>query len=272
MTGTKFFLQPMKLANAIALALVGFTNCSTPVQSQIVKPVANSNLLVQSPPLRPSLQVKFVPPPPPDQDAPNGRRRGGASRCPDCKNNDLPLTALVPGDNSKSFLALTVAEYPTFWFYVPSLLAPEGTVEFVLQDDADNYIYKTTFNSSRTPPGVVSVSLPPGVAKPLETGKRYHWTFSIQDSSNSVFVQGFVQRVGLNPTLMSQLKAATLKERIALYAARGIWHDALTTLADLRRTNPQDATLTADWVNLLQSVGLDNIATEPVVQSKPIPH
>lgn len=268
MTWTKFFLQPMKLANAIALTLVGFTSYFTPVQVQIAKPVVSTtsvDRLVQRPPIRRSLRVEFVPPPPPNLDAPSGRRRGGASRCPDCKSNDKPLTALVPGDRLKSFLALTVAEYPTFWFYVPYALTPERPVEFVLQDDADNYIYQTEFTAPGMPGGVVSIPIP-SKEKPLEIGKRYQWTFSIQDPSNPVFVQGFVQRVEEKPTLMSQLKAATPRERIALYATNGIWHDALTTLAELRRTNPQDPTLTAAWVDLLQSVGLDNIATEPVVE------
>lgn len=269
MNGTKFCLQPMKLANAIArslsafaLTFVCFTSSSVPVQAKIAKPVAPTTTPVNRSNL---LKVKFVPPPVPYQDAPKGRRRGGASRCPDCKNINLPLTALVPGDNSKSFLALTSTEYPTFWFYVPYALTPEHSVEFVLQDAADNYIYKTTFTAPGTPVGVVSIPLPADGA-PLEIGKRYHWTFLIQDPSNFVFVQGFVQQVTQNSTLTSQLKAATPQERIALYAANGIWHETLTTLAELRRMNPEDARLAADWVNLLQSVGLDNIATEPIVQ------
>ena len=257
--------QQMKLAFAIAAFLVGLMSDSTPVQA-IAKPVALTKILVDQSMLR---QVNFVPPIPPNQDAPTGRRRGGGSRCPECQNSDLPLTALVPGTNSKSFLALTVASRPTFWFYVPYTLTPESSVEFVLQDAADNYIYKTTFTVPGKPVGVVSITLPPGVA-PLEIGKQYHWTFlihkNLQKQSEYVAVDGLVQRVEPSLELMTQLNKLTPRERTALYAANGIWHDALTTLASLRRTNPQDATLTADWVRLLQSVGLDNIAPEPVVQ------
>jgi hypothetical protein len=56
------------------------------------------------------------------------------------------------------------------------------------------------------------------------------------------------------------------REQINLYAANGIWHDALTNLAQLRQTNPEDAALMADWESLLKSVNLEAIATEPIVQ------
>jgi hypothetical protein len=159
---------------------------------------------------------------------------------------------------------MTTLEYPTFWFYVPYALTSDRPVEFVLQDEKDNYIYKTTFTAPGTPAGIISIPVPP-TAAPLEIGKRYHWTFSIQDRSNTVFVQGFVQRVALNLALKIQLKTATPQERIALYAANGIWYETLTNLAQLRRKNPQDATLNTDWVEFLHSVGLDYIATKPVV-------
>lgn len=278
--------QKMKFAGVItkhtlsilALSLIGFTSCFTPVQAQsnqrLVEPVSvpgrslDNNLPVQRPELSHSLQVHFIPPPPPlDQAAPRGRRRGGASRCPGCKYDDLRLTALVPGDQLQSSLALTVAEHPTFWFYIPYTLTPSRPVEFVLQDTADNYIYKTTFTAAGTQAGVVSFSLPQKLP-PLQVGQRYHWTFMVQDPSNFMFVQGVVQRVALSPTLLNQLKTATPTEKIALYAANGIWHEALTTLAELRRTNPQDATFKAAWTDLLHSVGLDDVMNEPILQSQ----
>ena len=40
----------------------------------------------------------------------------------------------------------------------------------------------------------------------------------------------------------------------------------VTTLAELRSANPQDATLRNDWVSLLQPVGLEAIAREPMSQ------
>jgi hypothetical protein len=38
-----------------------------------------------------------------------------------------------------------------------------------------------------------------------------------------------------------------------------------TTLGELRRAKPQDTTLAADWKDLLESVGLEDIATEAML-------
>jgi hypothetical protein len=161
-------------------------------------------------------------------------------------------------------LGSTVAERPTFWFYVPYTLTPAHRLEFVLQDETGNDIYKTSFTQSGTSPGVVGVELP-STAAPLEAGKMYHWFFSIECSPDeAVLVDGWVQRVPLNALLERQLEQATPKEKIALYANNHIWHEALTSLAELRRQNPEDDKLKEDWVTLLQSIDLNAIAQEPI--------
>lgn len=211
-----------------------------------------------------------------DRGIPTGRPRGGASRgqCPPIVNEDKPLTALVPTTQKtlqgqviwESWDELTVAESPTLWFYVPYSLNPQLPIEFVLQDEVGNDVYKTFFRVSELPLGIVKFRLP-AMAAPLEVDKRYHWYFSIDcDLALSPLVEGWVKRVAINSSLMSQLQKATPQERAALYAANGIWHDALTTLAEPRQTNPRDTTLTANWVSLLQSVGLEAVAREPISQ------
>jgi hypothetical protein len=186
-----------------------------------------------------------------------------------------PLTALVPTTN----LGLTVAEFPTFWFYVPYTLTVKYSVEFVLKD-GNEYVYKTKLPGMGTPPGVVNLSLPPTV--PLQANKDYDWYFLIHcDSQNKdkfVFVNGLVRRVE-RPYLKKQLESVTLQKRLILYAAEGIWYDALTGLAELRRTYPQSDKLKDNWASLLQSVGLKDLTSQPLVPccspknqgSKPIP-
>lgn len=257
--------QQMRFALAIALALFSFTTCLTRIQAQPTKPV-------DSP-------VRFVPPPPPNLGAPSGRQRGGASRG-ECPNVNKPLTALVPATQKslgekrgnpalntfESVWGLTVAAHPTLWFYVPYSLTAKLPIEFVLQDDQGKEVYKTSFKASQTQPGIVSLHLP-STEKPLEIGKMYHWYFIIDcDPDAPPLVEGWVQRVAPNPTLASQLQKATPRQRVALYAQQGIWHDALTTLAELRSANSGDAALSNDWVSLLQSVNLEAIATEPIVE------
>ena len=112
-------------------------------------------------------------------------------------------------------------------------------------------------------PGVVSLSLPRAVA-PLLIGKRYHWFLKIYCKAQEppAFVEGWIQRNSLNPVLKSQLEKATPRERVALYAANGIWFEALSTAGYLHRRDPKDTS----WAVLLRAVGLNDLANEPIVE------
>ncbi|MEW5857514.1 MAG: DUF928 domain-containing protein, partial [Cyanobacteriota bacterium] len=221
--------------------------------------------------------------PPKDRGAP-GQREGGASRssghCPSAKNR---LTALVPiiqpsiAKNQHSALAnllpgsvlgLTVAEHPTFWFFLPYPFTSKRPVEFVLLDDAGKEVYKTLLSESATTPGVVGFQLPATVP-PLEVNKRYNWYLTVycnaqQLPEEAVYVSGWVERVALNPSLKQKLEQATPQELVALYQEAGIWHEAITALAQRRRQNPQDATLKQEWEKLMQSIQLEVLASQPI--------
>lgn len=224
-------------------------------------------------------QPKPKPPPPPDRGAP-GDTQGAASRglCPPV---NTVLTALMPtfktAGEEDSVWGLTISEYPTFWFFVPYSLTSKITGEFILQDENqfiqsdEDTLYKTKIplTTAETSPGVISLRLPSTVA-PLEIGKRYYWKFIVhchpQDPSANIYVDGWVERTALSPSLMRDLKKMVPIERAALYYQAGIWYDSLTTLAELRRASPQDAELADDWTALLQIVDLAEIASKPIVQ------
>lgn len=221
----------------------------------------------------PQQQAAFpAPPPPPDNGAPT-QREGAASRGP-CLGTNKSLTALVPlVKNLASFrqdatsgvvLGKTAASHPSLWFYVPYALTPDHPVEFVLQDQAGKEIYATALKASETKPGVVGFQFPAS-APALESGKRYRWFFSIYCSQDApVIVTGFLERVALNSSLQNQLEQATSRQKVALYRKADLWHEALTTLAQLRRQNPEEAQLKVEWTDLLQSIGLKAIAPEPL--------
>jgi len=254
MTGIKFPFRNITFAFAITLVLVGFTNSFSQVQAQRTRPDSNNS---GRKPLR-YLDLS-------DRGTPKGKREGAGSRdeCLAAK----PLTALIPTTSS----GVTVAEYPTFWFYVPYQPRSQyqQEVEFVLVDENENVVYQTTFGLTNTP-GIVSISLPKTV-RSLESGKQYRWGFFYicdpQDRKQDVAVDGVVERVPLPQSLSGQIEAATTeRERILLYAANSKWYDALTALAELRRAKPQDEAIKADWADLLKSVGLEPIASEPIVE------
>ncbi|MCA1994661.1 MAG: DUF928 domain-containing protein [Coleofasciculus sp. S288] len=202
------------------------------------------------------------------------RRRGAAARprrglCPAAK---LPLTALILAAQSNSLTAeqpldVTVAEHPTFWFYVPYSPDARFSAEFVLIDENEQDVYKTTF-SLKQKPGIIGLKIPE-MLPPLQTGKRYQWVFSIvcdpNNRSGDATVNGEIERIPLNSTLQTQLESvSTPSERVSLYAQNGLWYEALTSLAQLRRNNLQNSTLQADWSSLLKSMNLNDIASEPL--------
>lgn len=201
---------------------------------------------------------------PPVKDGPGGRTSGG-SRPGDCLGKNS-ITALIPAAQTKG---LTTDQYPTFFFHVPPTTAK--TAEFVLQNENKQQVYRTKLRLTGQP-GVTSFQLPAVATSGLATGKNYRWFFSVicneaaPDKSGNPFVMGWMQRVSPSPALVQQLRQANPRDRVALYQQSGFWYEAVSTLAQLRRSAPLDAALATDWANLLRSAGLDRVATEPLVQ------
>ena len=253
---------PIRFA-AFSLALVlGFASSKT-VQAQSQPP----SILAKS-------TVNFQPRS--DIGTPGRRERlGTRGLCPqDGANASKPqkaLTSLLPVRTAQANLGLTISGYPTFFFYLPETTGRE--VEFLLTDADDRKVYSSTFAVTGEP-GVIGLSLPKNAGMaPLEIGKDYHWYFSIvchpgdADKSSDPIVGGWIRRVEpSSPLLAEQLENSPLRDRVALYAADGIWYETLTALAQLRYDNPNDRALAQTWANLLRSVGLSDIAQESLIQ------
>lgn len=203
----------------------------------------------------------------PKKGAPTGRRRAGVGRN-ECPSSLKRLTALVPGNGDKSDIASTVAAYPTFWFYVPELPKTARRAELVLQTTNGREVkevYRKPFKLSGKP-GIISINPPAKPQYSLKENETYHWYFHIYcNDSDNYYVDGFVQKQVITQALDNQLKTAKPREYIA-YSANDIWHDALTNLGQLHRANPQNVTINQDWVNLLNSVGLQDMSKEPIVK------
>ncbi|MEC4983886.1 MAG: DUF928 domain-containing protein [Oscillatoria sp. PMC 1076.18] len=197
-------------------------------------------------------EVTFAPP---GDSAPNTSAGGGT------RNERLPaLTALLPDTN----YGQTIASRPTFFVYLPPTASTE--VFFSLQDENRNHHYQTTIEVSGEG-GIVSVTLPED-APELEIGKNYAWFFApippgetIQPSSYGV--SGWVKRVEL-PTQISENAATNPVAQATAYAESGIWYDTLAVLAAAQKAQPENSVLVSEWRDLLQQVGLEEIATQPL--------
>ncbi len=201
---------------------------------------------------------------PPEGNAPY-QTRGGASRgevactenTSEAKQQFIPLTPT-------SSYGLTVAEHPVFFAYVPSTSAQ--TAFFSLSDEQGEVYYQTTLPIPTTG-GLVEVTLP-DTLPPLEVGKPYQWGMAILCSGrlrpDSPFISSWVKRIESSADFANQLQAASPLEQAALYGTHGIWYDMLATLAELRKAQPTDPTLSTNWEQLLHSVGLDTVASTSV--------
>jgi hypothetical protein len=176
----------------------------------------------------------------------------------------------VPNNN----IGRTVSDYPTFFFYLPQTKAE--LAEFTLEDESGNQIYQQDLTIKNLS-GVIGVSIPANTNLPplLEVGKSYIWKFSLvcdaNDRSADQLESGIVRRVELSPDILRKLENADLPRKTVIYAENGIWQDALSTLAAARRANPNDTDLAADWEILLNSVTLDAIAKQPIVEMEAQP-
>lgn len=230
----------MKIALALAVAVVDITTCLTLARAQVSS----------------SVQLADALPTPPSTGIPDGRKPAGSRGS--CEETGTPLTPLLPVTDS-GYSGLTLKEHPTFWFFVPYKTNNAISGKFFLEDGEENILYRTSFKLPKTP-GFVSVSIPQ--EKTLEVNKQYHWQFKIYCLSGKSYQPGFVlheglvQRVAL-PDLENQLKKATLTERIALYIANKMWYDVPAELAKIRR-HPED------WANLLRAMGLEQLEVEPI--------
>lgn len=235
-----------------------------------------------------STSIEFIPPPPPERGAAGDRGGGAASR--GCGNSEQSLMALVPSYQQTISLnkeenipvtkvwALTTSEHPTFWFFIPYERSEIATMEFVLKDESQNpskTIYRN-FLSKPERPGIISVStdtksLPLEISQKKQQ-KMYHWFFKVrvqctpQQPANLHFVEGWIERTDLNSELSDRVEQLTSLEKVAFYAEKGIWYNAVTNLAELGLTNSKDnkVNFSAEWKSLLQSVDLENLANYPL--------
>ena len=197
-----------------------------------------------------------------------GNRFQSSLRCGEY-SPPVPLIALIP----QSTVGLTVSEHPTLLFYIPDANFEGVHLEFTIYDydrEVKNTLYQQRI-TIKSGDAIIAIDLSkfPSLP-PLAVGKVYYWNFSLffdpEDMSNSTLVAGWIQRVAPKSDIQHQLNTVLPQQQPAIYAANGIWYEALASLAKLRCSNPHDVALAANWESLLEQVGLSEIAKKPLAQ------
>ncbi len=204
--------------------------------------------------------------PPPQEGAPGATRGAGSRDNQQCSQDSSStsqatgkpsLTALVPSDH----IGLTWSERPTFWVYVPQTSAQQ----VVLSIKQGNQFHSQRFVPLTGKPGIMGIQSAED-SPPLEIGKTYQWAIVLvcgdRPSPNDPVVSAWVRRE--QPT--QQLNLQTALQRAAKYSEHGVWYDALTTLAEAKRSQPNDSALSETWMSFLMqpTVRMNAIAAEPL--------
>ncbi len=204
-------------------------------------------------------QTSFIPP---GTLAPS-RTTGGASRGDSCAigkatKSNASIVKLLP----KSNIGLTEEQRPSIMVYIPATIAQKAF--FSIQDENFNHHYQTTLELPEEA-GVMSIKLP-RESPALETGKNYQYSLVMicgEDLEvDSPFVSGWIQRVQPKGNLTLQKPSVELASQLA---SNGLWYDAVSTLAELRKSQPSNQSVVNSWQQLLNSAGLSKIAQEPIV-------
>lgn len=240
----------------ILLLQCSYVMLVNPVQAQVTR---RSKVSFEPPKGQPAPKVTFG----------GGTRNGrvDSDLCPQAsrsvaRQQNAGVKSMVPL-LPQSKLGLTTFSHPTFMVYVPKTSAKE--LDFKLEDAQANEVYQTTVKLGATP-GFVSFNLPEN-HRGLEVGQDYKWVVGAvcqSNSSESRFVEGAIRRYEISSTLKSQLNRAKPFEQVMLYGKSGIWLDAISSLAIIKRNQPGNVEAITAWRDMLHSVGLDAIAEAPI--------
>ncbi len=215
--------------------------------------------------------------------ATGGRIRTGSSRTIEnkaepsiCPKAEPPLTALVSFEEQPrpdkppivNVWGYTTVAQPTLWFYMPYTRTQAIPADLTVVDDKSFAIAIPPIPVQLpNKPGIIAVRIPPS-APALEIGKRYRWALTLNcaspsaNTSDKMQVEGVIVREMPSKAAIAELATAKGVQKAAIYAENGFWHDALTTLAELRQKNVADPTLKSDWQSLLESMMLSGSSKE----------
>jgi len=185
---------------------------------------------------------------PPRRGAPRTRTGGGTRT----DGAPVEVAVLVPEDTG-----LTIAEQPTLYWRLSH--DTSARFEFVLSDDRqvaplwrENVTDTFRAGIHALPVSAMKLTLAPGVS--------YRWFVALvrnpDQRSNDVVSSGTLERVAPAPGLDEQIGRASPEERASIFAAHGLWYDALDALSKTIEAHPDDADLQAQRAALLRQVGL----------------
>ena len=199
----------------------------------------------------------------------DGGSRGPAESCVANLNNQS-LMALIP----QKTVGISASTSPKLFFYVPEV-ARKKTLEFVLRNESDELMYEAFVSTEGN--GIMSIEIPADVnANLLKTDENYHWYLSMicdyEQRSRDIVVEGWLRRENIDVATQKQLDTVSLVEKAEVYRDRGFWFDALSALAESPSLTTGEHSVHQKWSEMLSSVGLEELASKPFVETELVPN
>jgi len=191
---------------------------------------------------------------PPKRGAPGGRIGGGSRGT---QRDAFSLAVLAPDHTG-----LTTDPQPTLYWFISSELATTSVELTIMDVDGIQPLLET-----RLPPpvktGVHSLRLGDHRVR-LKPGEPYRWFVALvvdpDRRSKDILAGGFVELVEPPAGLPAQIAKADKKELPQLYAAAGLWYDAVAAISQLIDAAPNDSDLKQQRAALLEQAGLTEVA------------
>lgn len=204
-----------------------------------------------------------------DYGLPTHRRDGGSRGAGDTCVADAQsrnLIALIP----EQTVGINASAVPKLFFYIPKV-SRQKTLEFVLRNEQDELMYEAFLTTEGD--GIMSVEVPTDVqSNLLKEDQNYHWYLSMicnfKQRSRDIVVEGWMRQSTIDVATKQELNTANSIEQAEFYHDKGFWYDALSVLASNQQSSAETPLVKEKWSELLGSVGLEDLATKPFIESE----
>ncbi|VEP15470.1 conserved hypothetical protein [Hyella patelloides LEGE 07179] len=241
-------------------------------RKQIFSPVIFSLLVFLTPfPGYAEERSQSNPPSSPDTGSPEEDFSAGGTRdnhllTQVCGENGQQIAYLL-GNNNREF---TLAAYPTFWFYIPNNVNKVAQIKFVLTElETGNKVYNRIVEIPQKA-GTVGITIPPEKKYALAPNINYSWSLEVDCVESSgepvMALEGWLNRLPLNPDLESQLASVSQEEKYRVYLENDLLYDALNDLAQRRMKDSHNSPLETAWNRLLAELGWQDLAQQSAVK------
>ncbi len=83
-------------------------------------------------------------------------------------------------------------------------------------------------------------------------------------------MEGWIEYVELDNSVKEQINLSDSIRKLNLLQQEGIWYDALSVLAEQKEMDSDLTLIQKEWSQLLESIGLLDLASEPLIKTETI--